>query len=167
MFNRRGIHRLATHSLACQANSLHAVASVSLLTDAAHWAIEHFTLPRLRGTINCEHHDKMNRPQLTARKITLSLSPGPKKRGFGTSINKHARASHIQLKTEKSASLHDFIKHLYTIRRNSEQGKYMKHVNHGINLNSSCTAPLLSHSKRSTILTAERGGGMYSSDLEL
>ena len=86
--------------------------------------MEHFTLStlsRLQGTINCEHQDRMNRTQLTARKITLSLFPGPKKRVFGT--KQHARASHIQIKTEKSASLRDFIKHLYTIRRNSEQGK--------------------------------------------
>jgi len=49
--------------------------------------------------------------------------PGPKKRGCGTYTNMHAGASHIQIKTEKLASAGDFIKHLYTIRRNSEQGK--------------------------------------------
>jgi hypothetical protein len=42
----------------------------------------------------------------------------------------------------------------------------MKHDNHGINLNSSCNAPLLSHSKCPTIPIAERRGGMYSSDLK-
>ena len=71
--------------------------------------MEHFTLSRLRGIICCEHHDRMNRTQLKGWKITQSLSPGPKKRGFGTCINKHARASHIQIKTAKSASLRDFI----------------------------------------------------------
>jgi hypothetical protein len=48
----------------------------------------------------------------------------------------------------------------------SKENNNMKHVNHAINLNSSCTAPVHSHSKCSTILIAERGGGMYSSDSE-
>lgn len=160
---------MATHSLACQVNSLHAVASVSLLTNRRSTLGNgtFYSFSSL-GDNKLQASRQNERNTANSKENTLSLPPGPNKRGFGTFINKHARASHIQIRTEKSASLRDFTNTFKTSGgKVNKENNNMKHVNHGINLNSTCTAfILLSYSKCSTVLIAERGGGMYSSDLE-